>query len=243
MKSVSVAMASYNGARFINEQIETILNQLEENDELIISDDGSKDDTKDIIRRYEKEDNRVKLVVGPQKGVVANFENALKNTKNEIIMLADQDDVWMPNKISFLRQYFENHSNVTLLMHDMYDASNEDIEKKFLSVTSFSKRRRKNGFLYNTIYNGYYGCCMAFKRELLNVLLPFPAYNMPHDQWISLIAEYKKETVFIDKPLIIHRKHGNNVSHHCGISEQVNTRYKTLKAVYVTLKREKKRLR
>ena len=81
MKSVSVAMASYNGARFIKEQIETILNQMEENDELIISDDGSKDDTKDIIHEFEKKDNRVKLIDGPQKGVVANFENALKNER------------------------------------------------------------------------------------------------------------------------------------------------------------------
>ena len=62
-------------------------------------------------------------------------------------MFADQDDVWMPNKISFLRQYFEIHSNVMLLMHDMYNASNEEIDKKLLSVTSFGKRKRKNGFL------------------------------------------------------------------------------------------------
>ncbi len=237
MKSVSVAMASYNGARFIKEQIETILNQMEENDELIISDDGSKDDTKDIIHEFEKKDNRVKLIDGPQKGVVANFENALKNTKNEIIMLADQDDVWMPNKLSFLRQWFENDPNVLLLMHDMYDASNEEIDSKILSTTSFSKRKRKNGFLYNVIYNGYYGCCMAFKRELLNKLLPFPAYDMPHDQWISLIAEYEKKAVFIEKPLIVHRRHEKNVSHHCGFGERIITRYKTLKAVYVTLKR------
>ena len=96
---VSVAMATYNGEKYIKEQIDSILNNLEKSDELIISDDGSKDGTIKIIQEYQKKDSRIKLYDGPKNGVKQNFANAIKNCSGEYIFLADQDDIWNDKKV------------------------------------------------------------------------------------------------------------------------------------------------
>ena len=95
---VSVCMATYNGGKYIKEQIDSILGQLSNNDELIISDDNSTDDTVDIINRIS--DSRVRLFFNKQKGYTNNFENALKQVRGDIIFLSDQDDIWMDNKVN-----------------------------------------------------------------------------------------------------------------------------------------------
>ena len=96
--SISIAMATYNGEKYIKDQLDSILVQLGKDDEIIISDDKSTDQTTEIIKKYIKEDSRIKLLEGPQKGFVKNFENALLNCSNEIIFLCDQDDIWLENK-------------------------------------------------------------------------------------------------------------------------------------------------
>ena len=92
MKKISVAMATYNGEKYIKKQIESILINLNKDDELIISDDGSKDKTLDIIKSIK--DKRIKIISGPKQGVIKNFENALNNCTGEYIFLSDQDDIW-----------------------------------------------------------------------------------------------------------------------------------------------------
>lgn len=93
-------MATFNGGRYLREQLDSILNQLTLEDELIISDDGSTDETCQIIKEYTQLDNRIKFVEGPRKGVIANFNHAIQQSKGDIIFLADQDDVWLPNKVA-----------------------------------------------------------------------------------------------------------------------------------------------
>lgn len=99
MKRVSVALAAYNGERYIRQQIDSILQQLGDRDELVISDDGSTDRTIQIIRSYTSKDPRVRLLAGPGRGIKQNIAHALANTKGAYIFLADQDDVWMPDKV------------------------------------------------------------------------------------------------------------------------------------------------
>ena len=106
----SVCMATYNGQKYLREQIESILCQLSANDELVISDDHSTDSTVDIIRSYG--DSRIKMYANElTKGVTHNFENALNKSKGDIIFLADQDDVWLPNKISKMEKKFHDVKN------------------------------------------------------------------------------------------------------------------------------------
>ena len=106
--SVSVAMAAYNGAPFIGNQIESILSQLKEGDELIISLDPSSDNTEEIIRAFAKRDRRIKWLRGEGKGLVNNFGNAIRHCSNDIIFLSDQDDLWKKGKVDIVLSYFED---------------------------------------------------------------------------------------------------------------------------------------
>jgi len=95
---ISVAIATYNGEKFIQRQLQSILEQLDENAEIIISDDGSSDNTLTVIKNFN--DKRITVLRNPEKGLIKNFENALKHTTGNIIFLADQDDVWVKGKVT-----------------------------------------------------------------------------------------------------------------------------------------------
>ena len=117
MKRISVAMISYQGAKYIEEQLDTILVTLGEEDEVIVSDDGSTDGTREILLEYQKKDARVHMIDGPKNGVKANVENALRACEGAYIFLADQDDVWMPEKVERVMAAFECNG-VGLVVHD-----------------------------------------------------------------------------------------------------------------------------
>ena len=195
---VSVAMAVYNGEKFINEQIDSILCQLYDEDELVISYNESSDSTWKIIKHYEKKDKRVKCVVCTDRGFVSNFNNAIINTNGEIIFLADQDDVWMEDKIEYILQTFIKQK-VIMVMHN-YDQIDEN--GNMILGDLFKRRKAKCGIIKNLLKNCYQGCCIAFRRELINVICPIPNEIAMHDQWIGLCAEYFGSIQLIDKKLI-----------------------------------------
>ena len=199
-------MASYNGQMFIDEQICSIINQLSHEDELIISDDGSNDLTLDIINGYIANDIRIKLINGPQTGLVANFDNVLKHAQGEYIFLADQDDVWECNKVSVFLEYLQNNMLV------VSDCSVNDESLNVINESFFSLNSSKSGFVKNLFKNSYLGCCMAFRKELLKDILPFPLKIPMHDWWIGLVAESRYSVKFIPERLIKYRRHGGNAS-------------------------------
>ena len=164
---ISVAMAVYNGEKYIKEQICSILAQLSKDDELVISYDDSCDNTLNIINGLRGNDSRIKLVNGLSKGLIKNFENAIVNCSNEYIFLSDQDYVWCENK---------------------------------------------KGLFNNVIKNSYIGCCMAFKASLKNKILPFPEKIPMHDQWIGLIAEKYGKVEFLNKTLLLYRRHDETIT-------------------------------
>lgn len=205
---ISVCMASFNGEKYIERQIDTILQNLSENDELIISDDNSLDSTREIIKSYMEKDNRIKLVNGPKQGVIANFENAICHAKGDFIYLTDQDDLWDSKKVEYMQACFEKKTCI-LVMHDadIIDGNDVVVENSF-----FKRRGSKPGVINNIIKNSYIGCCMAFRRELLDVALPIPRNIEMHDQWLGVLAEIKGSVVFLDEVLFHYRRHGDNVS-------------------------------
>lgn len=219
---ISVCMASFNGEKYIERQIDTILQNLSENDELIISDDNSLDSTREIIKSYMEKDNRIKLVNGPKQGVIANFENAICHAKGDFIYLADQDDLWDSKKVSHMQACFEKRTCI-LVMHDadIIDGNDIVVENSF-----FKRRGSKSGIINNIIKNSYIGCCMAFRRELLDVALPIPRNIEMHDQWLGVLAETKGNVVFLDEVLFHYRRHGDNVSSftHYPISKMLRNR-------------------
>lgn len=204
---ISVCMATYNGEKYIREQLDSILEQLAAGDELIISDDMSSDSTVDIIQSYK--DTRIKLYIHEKNhGFVRNFENALMHAKGDIVFLSDQDDIWMPNKVKVTTEALKNCD------FTVSDCITINEMGKVLSYSRIQDYNIKTGFWRLMIKTRYLGCCMAFKSKVLEAALPFPenAYLMEHDLWLAAVAECYFKTALIKEPLIKYRRHGNNVS-------------------------------
>lgn len=221
MVRVSVAMATYNGSTYLHEQVDSILANLRCNDELVIADDGSTDSTVSIIQQYEKRDSRVKLLPSkPHQGVISNFSYALGHVSGDIVLLADQDDVWCHNKVSTLVKLFKDHPSVSCVLHDVavVDEQLQTVDKSF-----FRLRGSTPGCWRNILKNSYMGNAMAFRSTMLRHILPIPDRVPMHDQWIGLINEIYGETLFYPQVLGLYRRHGGNVTklEHGGLSSML----------------------
>lgn len=212
-EAVSVCMASYNGAFYIKQQIESILPQLGQEDELIIVDDCSVDNTIEIISSIP--DNRIQLHRNiSNKGVVKTFEEAVRLAKNEFVFLADQDDIWTENRVDRMLQVIKNFP--FMLVTGNFISIDE--QGKRLDIVPASIRARDSGAYAWNIYNifrgksAYYGCAMAFKRELKEIILPFPEYMESHDAWIAMAANLLKSNIHLEYIVLKHRLHNNNVT-------------------------------
>ena len=203
---ISVCIATYNGERFIREQIDSILRQLSSDDEIIVSDDGSTDNTISIINSID--DKRIRVIEGPRKqSPTSNFECALKASKGDYIFMSDQDDVWKPNKVNICMEWLQRYDCV------VSDAEVTDSSLNPLYPSLYAIMQVRQGRIYNTIWkNGYTGCCMAFRRNVLEASLPFPKDIPMHDIWIGNVAAYKYNVKFIPDTLIYFRRHEDTTS-------------------------------
>lgn len=198
-------MATHNGASYVRQQIQSILDQLSPFDELIISDDLSTDDTVVLVNHIT--DPRIRFLGSQHYGSpVLNFENALRYATGQYIFLADQDDVWAPNKLVVVLPLLQQYDLV------LTDCELIDQHGKLLNPSFFSMRGSRPGFWHNMRRNSYMGCCMAFRRDLLTYALPFPSHIHMHDWWIGLMAEVCGRVVFVRQPLLKYRRHGANAS-------------------------------
>ena len=208
---ISVCMATYNGEKYIAVQLESILKQLSENDEVVISDDSSTDNTIDIIKNFK--DKRMQLYEHNHfYGPVFNFENALKKASGNIIFLSDQDDIWLDDKVTVMTKL--------LLSYDLVVSDCILINESgaVLNDSFFELRGSKSGVIHNLIKNSYIGCCMAFNREILEKALPFPKTMPMHDMWIGIIGQLFGKTYFCKEKLVKYRRHNDNVSQTSGKS-------------------------
>lgn len=204
---ISVCIATFNGESYLAEQLNSILPQITNNDEIIISDDSSSDGTLEIIEGYSKKYNNIKILPHQTyRSAIFNFENALRNASGDVVFLCDQDDVWAPDKV---RVMLDALSRFDLVVSDckIVDKNLNVIDQSF-----FKRVHSRSGFFKNFIKNSFIGCCMAFRKEVLNYVLPFPKNLLSHDMWIGLLVELYGKTCFIDQPLLLYRKHGNNVT-------------------------------
>lgn len=203
-------MAVKNGSKFILEQIQSILPQLTGEDELIVSDDHSTDNTIQIIE--EIGDKRIRVLKNPQHGLIENFENALNASHGTFIFLADQDDVWKSDKIERMKKFLHKYDLVVC------DCEIVDEHLQASQDSFFQLNRSRSGLFRNLIHNSYMGCCMAFHRKILSKALPFPSGLRVHDGWIGLIGEMYFTKIFIPDKLVYHRKHRGNASSTAGKS-------------------------
>lgn len=212
-------MPTYNGEKYIKQQLESILIQLGENDEVIISDDRSTDQTIPIIESLN--DKRIRIVVHPKIEnkfggsykslyyVYKNVENALVHATGDYIFLSDQDDIWLPNKIGRMMEEFDK--GIECVLHNNQVVDN-DMNVLMESQFNWSKPSKNVLKLFTKPF--YQGASMAFTKRVKDLSIPFPNnYPVGHDLWIACCEWANgKKISFVEQPLLRYRRHANNVS-------------------------------
>jgi glycosyltransferase involved in cell wall biosynthesis len=204
-QSISVVMATYNGALYIERQLQSILGQLQLSDEVIIVDDHSIDSTIKLVAKIG--DSRIRIYRNNiNMGVQRSFEKAISLASGDIIFLSDQDDIWLDGKVDRIK------SELQLCDLVLTDCKVVDAQLNLLFPSLFEIINPKMGMVHNLIKNSYTGCCMAFNRRILDKALPFPKDIPMHDWWLGLVGEIMGSVRFINAPYLLYRRHGKNVS-------------------------------
>jgi len=201
-KLVSIVMATYNGEKYLEEQIESIITQTYINLEIIICDDNSTDKTLDILSRYEILDKRIKIISNKKNlGFKKNFEKVINLSEGEYIALSDQDDIWKEKKIEILLNNIEDfdliHSSVSLINN-----RSEIIQSKWNKLDNYTYSFR-NLVFGNTVT----GCTLLFHKSILNEFSPIPSGEKYHDWWLALLATRNRGIRYIEDSLVLYRQH------------------------------------
>jgi glycosyltransferase involved in cell wall biosynthesis len=203
---ISVAMCTYNGERYLQSQIDSILNQTHAHIELVIVDDGSTDNTYELSKAYERQDNRVKCVKNEHNlGFNRNFEKALSLTTGPYIAISDQDDIWELNKLELLLKHIGNHWLIFSNSNKMNFAG-EWSAIQLLTDFKFEGHDYKSLLLQNWVT----GHTTLFARAFLDYILPFPK-NGYYDWWMGFVAAYHHKLTFLNQALTHYRIHSSSV--------------------------------
>jgi len=204
---VSIAMATYNGAQYLQDQLDSFKNQTKLPDELVITDDCSTDRTEQIVLEFAKT-APFKVIFSRNSqnlGYCGNFNAALMKTSGDLVFLSDQDDVWFPEKIEYMVTLAENNSKALVLMNDA------SITDGVLNKTGLSKIGQIQSAGFNLSYFAM-GCCCAIRRELLDICLPITIGYKAHDVWLLAFARGLEARLIDPKVLQYYRRHGKNES-------------------------------
>ena len=212
---ISVAMCTYNGAKYVAEQLNSIINQTYPVDEIVIGDDGSTDDTVGIVKNI-LESSKMEYLIIQNKvnlGYRKNFENVIANTKGDIIFLSDQDDVWANGKVETLVNDLEQDKDYLLAFSDAYlvdSKLNKKTESLWESVC-YTKNKRNFKSWTELFCSGYYvtGATVAFRKELFEKAYPFSDI-WHHDGWLAIFAAMYGKVYEEKEKLILYRQHENN---------------------------------
>lgn len=215
MTVVSVCMATYNGAAYVQEQLDSILLELEPEDEVVIVDDGSSDDTLRIVNGVG--DPRVKMVShGSNRGYVRAFEDAMTRAIGDVILLADQDDIWIPGRRAQLVQALSRKSVAasSLVLLGTETPLRSPLRRLPWVLSAEQDATPVRNLL--RILAGdmpYFGCAMALRREALERVLPMPMWlTESHDLWIATVANVHRDIAHVAEPTVRRRVHSSNAS-------------------------------
>lgn len=211
---ISIAMATYNGGKFLREQLDSILLQTVQDFELVVCDDCSIDNTWGILEEYAQKDIRIRIIKNEHNlGVWKNFEKSISLTKGEFIALCDQDDIWTKNH---LEKLIENIGDKMLAVGNalMIKANGESMHmllnyQEALDYVPMSDLKKAYSIIY--FRSPYQGACMLIKRDFLKYAMPIPP-SVSHDSWFSHLACFYGGINYIDAPLLRYRRHDNNVT-------------------------------
>ncbi len=209
---ISVVICTYNGEKYIEEQLQSVIQQSYENLEIIINDDCSTDKTLEIVKEVQSKDNRIKVYQNEHNlGFNKNFEKSLQYPTGELVTLCDQDDIWEIEKIE--KQYIlltRTNSSLVYCNAQLMDANGNDLGKNLftqLHVTPISGDTQLSLIFDNCIS----GNTLLFKTSLINKIYPIPE-TIFFDRWIGFVASYEATIAVIKDPLIHYRQHGGNVT-------------------------------
>src|SRR6185503_4562112 len=213
---ISLALCTFNGARYLASQLESIVTQTRPPDELIVCDDQSSDHTREIIQAFASSASfPVRLYVNDkQLGVRKNFERAISLCSGDVIALCDQDDIWHPEKLQLAEAVFLSSSDVGLVFSDaeLVDDKLRAEDCNLWQVIGFDARKKRRIAEGKTLevllgMNVVTGATMTFKVEFRDLILPIPPEGLYHDGWIALIIAAVAQLAFIDRPFIKYRQH------------------------------------
>ncbi len=219
---LSVAMATYNGARYIEEQLNTLLNQSLKVDEVIISDDCSSDDTEKIVRGFIEKNNLHDSwrfeVNSHNLGYAANFMNALNKTTGDYVFFCDQDDLWVPERVEHMLKAMESNENIALLGSEFEPfACTEDAPKPHAwEIKTFKNDGSIEKLEFNpaNIFIGCQGCTMCMRRSFLEKIKDYWYKNWAHDEYVWKLALCMDGLYFLHETTLKRRLHSDNVTLH-----------------------------
>lgn len=203
----SICMATYKGTSFVGEQIASILSELGPNDEVVVVDDASPDDTADVIGSIK--DPRVRLVrASSNKGYVRTFEEAVGLSVGKFVFLSDQDDVWIPGRLTKMLQALDTHK-VVASNFDVLGGGPRPWIPRLRSTDS--GRHLANLFAVLVGYRAYYGCAMGFRRDAVGLFTPIPSYvRESHDLWLAICGNVAGSIAHLDDSTVYRRLHDEN---------------------------------
>ena len=205
---ISIAMATYNGEKYLREQLESIYAQTYKNIEVVVTDDGSTDKTVEILEEYANSHGLRYYINEINLGFVKNFEKAVDLCRGDYIALSDQDDIWLPYKLSTL---MENIGDNILACSDLalINENGQTLEESFFESTNRSKNEKFT--FYKLMFRNYiWGCTILMKKDLLKKAHPIPINAESHDQWYGLVASAVGSIYLHKKSLILYRQHDKN---------------------------------
>lgn len=204
---LSIALASYNGVNYIQDQLDSFVRQTRQPDQLIISDDGSSDGTLEVIEKFQKTAPFEVLVLSDQEnlGYAGNFNRALRAATGDLVFLSDQDDVWFPEKMEKMEKFSRNNPDSLVIMCDA------ELTDGALNPVGLTKLGQiQSGGLGMSSF--VMGCCAAVRREFLDMVLPIPKGYPAHDTWLMYIADGIGGKLVLNEPLQYYRRHEGNKS-------------------------------
>jgi glycosyltransferase involved in cell wall biosynthesis len=218
-KKITILLASYNGGEYIKEQVQSIINQTNDDWELVFRDDGSTDNTLDIIKGYVNQyPNRMSLISDGDKnlGPAGNFLRLMEQAQGDYIMFCDQDDVWYKHKVektlAKMKELEGNTGKVKpLLVHT--DLEIVDGKLNTIADSMFEYQNLNKEFIdinHLLVQNNVTGCTTMINKALKELAVPIPKNAVMHDWWLALVASSFGMIGFVDEPTIKYRQHGNN---------------------------------
>ena len=212
---VSIALTTYNGEKYLKQQVDSLLSQTYKDIEIVVCDDGSTDSTINILQKYSASDSRIKVFFNEKNlGFAKNFEKAISLCSGEFIALCDQDDVWTENHVECLVNAIEDKDlacgNAYLVDSEL---NNSGIDLFSTTDCEFLPDNKEDWFFYFLHYGFFQGACCLFRKSLVDTALPIPEGIKFHDYWLSLTAAYRNGVKYLpENCLLYYRQHGNNIT-------------------------------